>query len=98
MQVHRRLGGYRPGMALLALLLGAAGCPGGGTAPPPLEDGAVELAFEPQGLRQDNTRIGPLVSRYRQPWGQFRGRITVPELGALAVDAFGVCEDHLAAW
>ena len=62
------------------------------------EDGAVELAFEPQGLRQDNTRIGPLVSQYQQPWGRFRGRITVPELGAVAVDAFGVCEDHLAAW
>ena len=62
-------------------------------------DAAVSLRFDPIGLRQDNTRIGPLKSWYHQPWGVFSGTIH-DSSGTCHVfsDVFGVCEDHAAHW
>jgi hypothetical protein len=61
-------------------------------------DGRVELLFQPQGLRRDDTRIGPIKSWYLQPWGRFSGTLLRADGQPTKVDAFGVCEDHNAHW
>jgi hypothetical protein len=62
------------------------------------EDGEIELRFEPEGMRSDDTRIGPIKSWYVQPWGRFHGFITRPCGQRIMIDAFGLCEDHRAHW
>jgi hypothetical protein len=62
------------------------------------QDRSIELRFEPEGMRSDDTRIGPLKSWYLQPWGRFSGWIKTPCGQRIMIDAFGLCEDHQARW
>ncbi|MCA9638023.1 MAG: DUF2804 domain-containing protein [Myxococcales bacterium] len=55
--------------------------------------GQVDLTFEPEAIRTVDINVGLLRSRYRGPFGAFRGRIAAGE-GDLEVDGwFGMCED-----
>ena len=62
------------------------------------DDGAVDLAFHPEGERSENIQAGVIRSVFHQPYGTFTG--TVRHGGhALHVDQMvGVCEDHDALW
>ena len=60
--------------------------------------GAIDLVFRPEGMRSETLDLGPVRSRYRQPFGVFAGKAcaagaTVPVDGAL-----GVAERHEALW
>jgi hypothetical protein len=55
--------------------------------------GQVDLTFVPEAVRTVDINAGILKSRYRGPFGAFRGRIAAGE-GDVAVDGwFGMCED-----
>lgn len=61
-------------------------------------DGAVELRFEPQGERFDDTRLGVVQSVFHQPYGTFHGQVRLGEAQIPIDGLFGVCEDHRAVW
>lgn len=61
------------------------------------EDGA-DLAFTPLGERRENTRVGPVRSLLRQPYGTFTGTLPGPSGLIRLGRAFGLCEDHDARW
>ncbi|HYA67208.1 MAG TPA: DUF2804 family protein, partial [Acidimicrobiales bacterium] len=57
-------------------------------------DGGVDLAFAPEGHRQESRNLVLAASHYLQPFGTFRGRI-----GGVVIDGLvGVTEDHVARW
>ncbi len=57
------------------------------------ERGQVDLVFVPEAVRKVDINAGILRSRYRGPFGAFRGTIRVGE-GDVDVDGwFGMCED-----
>ncbi len=62
-------------------------------------DGRVELTFVPQGMRQSDTRMGPVRSWYKQPFGLFSGtlRDSSGEIHEVK-DVFGVSEQHEVWW
>jgi hypothetical protein len=64
----------------------------------------VDLHFHPLGSREDHTNLLVMTSEFVQPYGRFRGRVRflTPD-GRRRVsidvhDAFGVVENHFAAW
>jgi hypothetical protein len=58
-----------------------------------LAGGGLELSFEPDGEEAEDLDYGLVASRYRQPWGRFRGVWEGQPL-----EAYGVVEDHWARW
>jgi hypothetical protein len=58
------------------------------------EDGAVDLVFQPEGLRAQTIDLKLIASRYAQPFGTFSGRLHGVEIDGLP----GVTEDHAARW
>ncbi len=60
--------------------------------------GALELAFHPQGERQENVRLGLVRSVFHQPWGRFRGLVRFGDEEIEVDEAFGVCEHHDSVW
>lgn len=58
-------------------------------------DDALALRCTPEAVRARDDRLGPVRSRYRQPFGTFAG--TLPGGLALA-EGFGVMEHHDARW
>jgi hypothetical protein len=61
--------------------------------------GGLELEFTPEGARSQDTNVaGLLTSRYVQPFGRFRGRLTTAAGERLRVELDGVTEDHTAVW
>ena len=62
-------------------------------------DGALKLAFEPEGARSENIRLGIVESRFVQPFGRFRGTVgTAGTVSTVGVRGYGVVEDHIARW
>jgi len=60
-------------------------------------DSRLDLRFRPQCERKENINMWLISSRFRQPFGEFRGIIKLPE-ESFEVELFGVCEEHLAKW
>jgi|GEM_PF-2337503 len=60
-------------------------------------DNHLDLRFKAQSERRENINLGLVVSRFRQPFGEFSGIIRLPG-ETLEVKLFGVCEEHLAKW
>ncbi|HEX4843524.1 MAG TPA: DUF2804 domain-containing protein [Limnobacter sp.] len=61
--------------------------------------GAVDLWFMPQGSVHDHRNLLVLASRFNQCFGQFKGQVTLPNLGQVSIDNLrGWCEDHYAKW
>ncbi len=59
----------------------------------------IDLAFSPSGTRQQNVNMGVIRSRFVEPYGHFAGNLRLPDGELLLIPpAFGVVEDHLAAW
>lgn len=57
--------------------------------------GALDLTFSPEGVRVGDHRVGGLGSRFRQPWGTFRGCIPDGRGGRLELlTGHGVCEQQ----
>lgn len=54
----------------------------------------VELVFEGEGERREDIDVGPIVSRFRQRYGRWRGVVGGHEI----VDAWGLAEDHQSRW
>jgi hypothetical protein len=62
-------------------------------------DGAVDLELIPQGMRSERLNLGVARSDYDQPYGLYSGTLVDSEGRKHKVeDAFGVAEDHVAAW
>jgi hypothetical protein len=61
-------------------------------------DGGSSLRFQPQGEREEDLNLGVVVSRFRQRFGTFSGRVTGSEGPIELVEAFGLFEDHSATW
>ncbi len=58
-------------------------------------DGAWALRCRAEAVRERDDRIGPVRSRYRQPFGRFEGALP----GGLALaEGFGVMERHDVRW
>ncbi len=53
----------------------------------------LELAFTEAGDRHENLDLTLIASRYRQPWGSYRGTFEGAPL-----EGYGVTEDHWARW
>jgi len=63
------------------------------------EDGALDLAFQPEGYRAQNIDLKLVASRYVQPFGVFSGHVTTLAGERVELDAVpGVTEDHSARW
>lgn len=58
------------------------------------DDGSVDLAFRPEGIRSQDKNLGFAVSRWVQPIGTYRGTVLGDDVGELS----GVIEDHVARW
>ncbi len=58
----------------------------------------TRLDLVPTGERSRREELGPIVSDYTQPIGQWRGTVPGPAGTPAAVELFGVAEDHLAVW
>jgi hypothetical protein len=58
------------------------------------EDGAVDLAFHPEGYRAQTVDLKLILSKYVQPFGTFSGRLHGIDVDGLP----GVTEDHTARW
>jgi hypothetical protein len=63
-------------------------------------DGLLDVAFQPQGARREDTNLLLAKSRYVQPIGTFSGtlRRSPEEAGQSFSDLLGVTEDHFALW
>lgn len=67
-------------------------------------DERVDLRFAPLGSREDHTNLLVMASEFVQPYGTFRGnvRFSTPDgrrrVSIDVQDAFGVVENHFAAW
>lgn len=55
--------------------------------------GQLDATFEPDGEQREDLDLAVIASRYRQPWGRFRGAY-----GGQELDGYGVVEDHWARW
>lgn len=63
------------------------------------DDGALELTFQPEGLRAQSIDLLLLMSRYAQPFGTFSGHVTSTTGERVQLDGLaGVTEDHAARW
>ncbi|MGE4234469.1 MAG: DUF2804 domain-containing protein [Bacteriovoracia bacterium] len=63
------------------------------------DDGRVEIEFTPVGERAANTDLGIVSSYFRQPFGQFSGRIRdYLDRSVEFSNVLGVVEDHKARW
>ncbi|MBM4344968.1 MAG: DUF2804 domain-containing protein [Deltaproteobacteria bacterium] len=63
-----------------------------------LEDGAVDLRFEPMGARRQDLDFGAVASQFVQPFGRFFGRVVVAGNTVPIAGAVGVVENHRARW
>lgn len=62
-------------------------------------NGAVNLLFKPEGIRQANENLGIVQSRFIQPCGAFEGAIRTSRSVLLRFsEAGGVVEEHHARW
>lgn len=62
-------------------------------------DGGVDLAFTPEGFRAQDLDLKLILSRYVQPFGEFRGHLTAPDGTRVELEGLaGVTEDHAARW
>jgi hypothetical protein len=57
-------------------------------------DGAVDLAFHPEGQREQSIDLKLIASKYVQPFGTFSGKLHGVEIDRLP----GVTESHVARW
>jgi hypothetical protein len=63
------------------------------------DDGAVDLVFEPRGERGEDVNLVFIVSRYRQPFGQYSGKLRDARGREVRIDGIpGVTERHEAVW
>lgn len=63
------------------------------------DDGAVDLAFSPDGLHAEFTDLVIVKSRFIQPAGTFSGTLRLPGKGEVAIrDVLGVVEDQDVLW
>jgi hypothetical protein len=63
------------------------------------DDGALDLTFQPEGLRAQDIDLKLVMSRYAQPFGTFSGHVTSEAGERVAIDGLaGVTEDHSARW
>ena len=62
------------------------------------DDGAVDLAFNPEGERSENIRAGVIRSVFHQPYGTFSGVVRFGDQVVNVDQMVGVCEDHDALW
>lgn len=63
------------------------------------DDGALDLAFQPEGVRAQNIDLRLVMSRYAQPFGTFAGHVTSASGERVALAGLaGVTEDHAARW
>jgi hypothetical protein len=60
-------------------------------------DGKADLVFHPENERKENVNTGLLVSRFRQPFGEFEGTFLI-DGKKTPVQMFGVTEEHEAKW
>lgn len=60
-------------------------------------DGILDIEFTPQGARSENINIIAMKSIFTQPYGQFKGKISIDGQEEVFT-GFGVVEDHLAVW
>jgi hypothetical protein len=60
-------------------------------------DGALELRFIPDGLREETITLGAFESRFQQPFGRFEGTLKL-EGETVRVTGSGVTEQHWATW
>jgi hypothetical protein len=60
-------------------------------------DGALELRFMPDGLRQEHIMLGAFESRFQQPFGRFEGTLRLNGQ-TVKVSGSGVVEQHWATW
>ncbi|MNK61595.1 hypothetical protein D3C87_807570 [compost metagenome] len=67
--------------------------PGSPGTPWRITAGALDLSFEPDGMRREDLNLGLVASRYQQPWGRYHGTFE----GQL-LSGYGVVEDHWAIW
>jgi hypothetical protein len=59
----------------------------------------VDLVFTPEGRRAQKIDLGIVASRYVQPFGTFRGRLTSVSGERIEIDDLpGVTEEHEARW
>lgn len=75
---------YRPGAVLEEWRLTTA-------------DGALELRFIPDGLREERIVLGVFESRFQQPFGRFEGTLRLNGQ-SVKVTGTGVVEQHWATW
>ena len=61
-------------------------------------DGTTSLRFAPQGERGEDLNLGLVVSRFRQRFGTFSGRVSGVDGPIELQQAFGLFEDHSATW
>ena len=59
------------------------------------QDGSWALRFAAEAVREREDRLGPLRSRYEQPFGTFAGGLPG---GVELAEGFGVMERHDAKW
>jgi Protein of unknown function (DUF2804) len=60
-------------------------------------DGAINLRFTPDGLREENITLGAFESRFQQPFGRFEGTLTL-QGQTVRITGSGVTEQHWATW
>jgi len=55
--------------------------------------------FTPAGERVEDLAVGPIVSRFHQPYGTYAGVVTLPDGRHITVArGWGVAEDHISRW
>ena len=62
------------------------------------EDGAIDLHFTALGMRSQDVDYNILSSKFKQPFGTFRGKITYNNVVYEVDSQPGVVEEHLAIW
>jgi hypothetical protein len=63
------------------------------------DDGRVDLAFEPEGVRREDIDLKLIASQYVQPMGTFKGVIKDESGAEIRVEGLpGVVERHRARW
>lgn len=63
------------------------------------DDGALDLVFQPEGVRSQDIDLLLVMSRYTQPFGTFSGHLTAASGERVELDGLaGVAEDHAARW
>lgn len=63
------------------------------------DDGRVDLRFQPEGIRSEDTDLKLIVSQYAQPMGTFEGTVRDEAGAVVEVKGLpGVVERHRARW